>query len=153
MKQCHYSAVLFWLLFTVRVSVAQPNASDVRAGFPVFDIGGLSIDQKANGCLIRIYCARKLPDIESWRLGRGGDTWLYVTFADAKADITILERVKPAGIVKKILVFQSENSVQLTFWLKGEIHSSELILPEQSDDILIAIPTPQDERSLVHEDN
>jgi N-acetylmuramoyl-L-alanine amidase len=116
----------------------------VNGGVPRsrFDISGVQFEQKANGFLIRLQCSRKLVDYESWLKPQGSDTWLYVTLADAKADVATIQKLKTSGIVKKILVFQSATSVQLTFRLKGEVSSTELIPADGSNDILIAVHTP-----------
>ena len=111
-----------------------------------FDVAGLGFEQKANGFLIRIRCGRKLSDYESFMKKIGGDTWLYVTLANAKADIRAINALKPSGIVSKIVVIQSPASVQLTFRLKGDVSSTELIPAENSDDILVAVHMPTEEQ-------
>ena len=107
-----------------------------------YDVAGLMFEQKSNGFLIRIQCTKKLVDYESFLKPIGDDTWIYVTLADAKADIGAIHRLIPSGIVKQILVFQSPTSVQLTFKLKGQVNSSELVPAEGSNDILLALHTP-----------
>ncbi len=111
-----------------------------------FDITGLAVDQRMNGSMIRIQCSKKLTDYESWQKPIGNDTWLYVTIADAKADISTINSFKAAGIVKQVLVFQSPTSVQLTFKIKGDVNSTELIPAEGSNDILLTIHTPTEEQ-------
>ena len=111
-----------------------------------FDITGLSFDEKTNGDLIRIHCAKKLSDYETWTKPIGDDTWLYVTLADAKADAASLRQFKSTGRLKEVLVFQSPTSVQLTFKLKGQITSAEPMAAEGSTDILLAIHRPTDEQ-------
>jgi N-acetylmuramoyl-L-alanine amidase len=111
-----------------------------------FDITGLRLEQKSNGSLMRIRCSRKLNEYESWLKPAGENTWLYVTIANARADVAALSTIKPSGILKQALVFQSPTSVQLTFKLKGDVTSTELIPAEGSDDILLAIHTPTEEQ-------
>ena len=111
-----------------------------------FNITGLTIEQKSNGSLIRLHCTKPLRDYESWLKPEGNDTWLYVTIADAKANVDALNATRTQGIVKQVLVFQSPTSVQLTFHLKGKIKSSELIPDPSSDNILLAIQTPSDDQ-------
>jgi N-acetylmuramoyl-L-alanine amidase len=89
--------------------------------------------------LIRIPTSRPLNDFESW-LKRDG--WLYVTIADARADIDAINKLKPVGLVKKIVAIQSPTAVQLTFKLSGKIATSEITKEEGSHDILISLRTP-----------
>ncbi|MBI4547814.1 MAG: N-acetylmuramoyl-L-alanine amidase [Ignavibacteriae bacterium] len=112
----------------------------------LFDVTGLAFEQKSNGHLIRIFCTKNLPDYESWLKPMGNDTWLYITLADAKANIAAINRIKTTDFIKKILVFQSPTSVQLTFKLKGQVNSTELMPAEGSNDILVAIHTPTKEQ-------
>src|SRR2546426_5165904 len=110
-----------------------------------FDITGISFEQKANGDLIRLLCSKKLPNGEAWCKPYGGDTWVYVTLADGRADAAALQEFKPNGVLKKVLVFQSPTSVQLTFRLKGQVTSAELIQADASNDLLVAIHRPTEE--------
>jgi N-acetylmuramoyl-L-alanine amidase len=110
-----------------------------------FDINGISFEQKSNGDLIRLLCSKKLPNGEAWCKPDGGDTWVYVTLADGRADAAALQEFKTNGILKKVLVFQSPTSVQLTFRLKGQVKSAELIPAEASNDLLVAIHRPTEE--------
>ena len=126
------------------------SGRSITVGTPVvssrFDVTGIQFDQKANGYLISILCGKKLTDYESFLKPIGSDTWLYVTIADAKADIPAINKFTPSGIVKQVMVFQAPTSVQLTFKLKGEISASELIQEEGTNNILVALHTPTVER-------
>ncbi len=117
-----------------------------RISSSAYDITGLMLEEKSNGSLVRIHCSRKLNDYESWLKPAGEYTWLYVTIADARANVAALQAIKPTGMLKQSLVFQSPTSVQLTFKLKGDISSTELIPASGSNDILIAIHTPTEEQ-------
>jgi len=112
-----------------------------------FDIGGISFEQKANGFLVRLRCARKLTDYECWPKQIGNDTWLYLTLANARADVNSIRNTKPSGIVKQILAFQYPTSVQLTLRLKGQINGADPMIAENGTDILIVIQTPTDEQA------
>ena len=121
----------------------------VRASaYAGFDFSTLRMEQKANGMLIRIPVSRSLTEFESWLKQDG---WLYVTIADARADIAALNKLKPTGLVKKIVAIQSPTSVQLTFRLSGKIAAAEIMKPEGSNDILITIRTPGAEDKLLLE--
>jgi hypothetical protein len=122
---------------------------DLKIPISAFDIVGLNVYQKSNGYLIRIHCTKQLPDFESWLKPIGDDTWLYITLADAKADVVVLQNFKPTAFVEKIIVIQSETSVQLTFLLKGQVNSAELIPAGGSQDILVAVFTPTEEQLAI----
>jgi len=104
-----------------------------------FDITTLAIESKANGMLVRVPAARPLKDFESWFRDDG---WLYVTIADARADIAALNRIQPVGLIKQIVALQSPTSVQLTFKLTGNVANTEIQRDERSNDLLISIRTP-----------
>jgi hypothetical protein len=112
---------------------------------PLFDIIGLDIDKKSNGYLLQIHCTKRLLDFESWLKPIGDNTWLYITVADAKADVAVLQNFKPTTFVKKILIFQSATSVQLTFMFNGQVNSTEIIPMEGNQNILVAVFTPMEE--------
>jgi len=126
------------------------DRSMIIVGHPMpassFDVTGLVFDQKTNGSLVRIRCTKKLTDYESWLKPVGEDSWLYITLANARADVSAIRKIKAAGDVKKILVFQSPTSVQLTLRLKGQVRSAEVIPAENGNDILVAIHYPTEEQ-------
>ena len=130
-------------------SVKQAIIIDLKVPISLFDVVVLNVDQKSNGYLIRIHCTKQLPDFESWLRPVGDDTWLYITLADAQADIVVLQDFKPTAFVKNIIVFQSATSVQLTFLLKGSINSAELIPAGGSHDILVSVFTPTEEQLAI----
>lgn len=127
----------------------QAIVIDLKIPIPLFDIVGLNVDQKSNGYLIRIHCTKQLPDFECWLKPIGDDTWLYITLADAKADVDVLQDFKPTAFLEKTLIFQSATSVQLTFLLKGQVNSAELISAIGSQDILVAVFTPTEEQRAI----
>ena len=113
-----------------------------------FDFSTLKMEKKSNGMLIRIPVKRPLSEFESW-LRRDG--WLYVTIADATADVDALDKTPSFGLVKKVVAIQSPTAVQLTFKLSGKIAASEIIKDESSNDILISLRTPGSEEKILLE--
>jgi N-acetylmuramoyl-L-alanine amidase len=113
-----------------------------------FDFTTVVLEPKSNGMLLRIPCARPLKDFENWLRDDG---WLYVTIADARADIARINTVTPSGLVKQIVAIQSPTSVQLTFKLAGKIAASEILRAENSNDILILLRTPGAEDKVLLE--
>ena len=112
-----------------------------------FDVTGLSFEEKSNGFLIRIRSSKKLTDYECWPKQIGDDTWLYITLANARADVNSIRNMKPTGIVRQILAFQYPASVQITLRLKGLINNAEPMIAENGTDILIAIQMPTQEQA------
>ena len=104
-----------------------------------FDFTTLKLEPKANGMIIRIPTPRLLHDFESWLKQDG---WLYVTVADARADVDAINRITPTGLVRKILAIQSPTSVQLTFRIAGKIAACEMLREEGTNNILISLRTP-----------
>jgi hypothetical protein len=130
-------------------TVKQAIIIDLKIPSPLFDIVGMNVDQKSNGYLFRIHCTKQLPDFESWLKPIGEDTWLYITLADAQADVAVLEDFKLTTFVKQILIFQSETSVQLTLLLKGQVSSASLIPMKGSQDILVAVFMPAEDQLTI----
>ena len=104
-----------------------------------YDFTSLVMEQKVNGMLVRIPAARPLKDLESWF---SDDGWLYVTVADAKADVAAINRIRPIGLIRQIVAVQSPSAVQLTFKLTGNVANTEIQRDERSNDLLISIRTP-----------
>jgi len=124
----------------------------IRIGSPAvargFDIPSVHLEPKSNGTLIRITATKRLEDIESWLRQ---DNWLYVTIPDARADITAINAMKPAGLIRSIVAIQSPASVQLTFKLTGRIATSEILRDEATHDILISVRAQSKEETAVPE--
>jgi N-acetylmuramoyl-L-alanine amidase len=106
-----------------------------------FDLADLEFEEKTNGYMIRLRCTKKLEDYESFTKEIGNDTWLYVTLANTRADVRKITGLDPPGILRKILVFQSATSVQLTFRIRGKVSTFELLPAEGSNDILVTVHT------------
>lgn len=138
-------AILDYILAD-EVSFDRSSARIVAGGRPrassAYELAGVDYEEKSNGFLLRLRCGRRLPDYESWVKETGSDTWIYVTLANARADVGAINAMKPVGILKQVLVFQSATSVQLTFRVRGKVSSTELLPAEGSDDILLAVHTP-----------
>ncbi len=113
-----------------------------------FDITTLAFEPKANGLVIRVRATRPLSDFESWLRQDG---WLYVTIADAHADTLAINKLKPGGMINRIVAIQTPTSVQLTFKISGKVAASEIIRDDQSGDILVSIRRPGEEDKVLLE--
>ncbi|HTY37540.1 MAG TPA: hypothetical protein VMH23_10535, partial [Bacteroidota bacterium] len=103
-----------------------------------FDITGLSLEQRLNGYLLTIKVAHKLTTFDAFL---SADSWLYVTVNDAVADTEALSRFKPGDAIRRVLVFQSPTSVQLTFQVSPEIVQVDPLIDPQTSDLLVALHT------------
>jgi N-acetylmuramoyl-L-alanine amidase len=108
----------------------------LKAPFSKFDITGLTIEKRINGYLLNIHAARKLGDVESWLKPDG---WLFITITNASADTAAIQRTEPVGTVKKILAFQSPNSVQLTLQVGSDVEQAEVINDPTTDNLLVSL--------------
>jgi N-acetylmuramoyl-L-alanine amidase len=113
-----------------------------------FDITDLSFEPKLNGYLVRIGATKHFDEFESWQKPNG---WLYVTIANAKADLERINAARSTGIFSKILAIQYPTSVQLTFKLTKNIASSEIVSDPSSNDILLSLRFPTAADSLAAE--
>lgn len=118
---------------------------------PKHDIFDISYEPKANGTLIRLHSRKNLTDYDSWIRYEQNDTeknrgWLYITVANAKANLDALTKVKPSGIIKELLMFPSPTSVQFTFKLNGAVSNTEIIKAHDNNDLLITIYTPTEQQ-------
>ncbi len=123
------------LTFDQRQMALTVDASPPR---PAFDITGLTVEPKLNGYLLTLKAARQLGDVEAWLKPDG---WLFVTVTDAKADTVTLSKVRPTDPIKKLLVFQSPTSVQLTFRLSPDVVKAEVLDDPNSKDLQLSLRT------------
>ena len=111
---------------------------DASPPAPRFDITDLDVEPKLNGYLLTLKASRPLGDVEAWLKPDG---WLFVTVTDARADTDALTRIKPTGPIKKILVFQSPTSVQLTFRLSPDVVKAEVVDDPSSANLQLSLRT------------
>ncbi len=105
---------------------------------PGFDITGVDVERRVNGYLLTLHASRKLDDVETWLKPDG---WLFVTVANATADSATLQRFKPTGAIKRLLVFPSPTSVQLTFQVSTDVEQAETAPDPASNNLLISLRT------------
>lgn len=126
----------------------RPAALEPSPTASPFDITGLSVEPKLNGYVVRIKATRRLSEFESWLKPDG---WLYVTIANARADVNKINAVKSVEIFSKVLAIQHPTSVQLTFKLMREIASSEITTDPSGNDILLLLRVPTEAERLTAE--
>lgn len=123
--------ILFDAIELVLTSTVSPSRS-------LFDITNVQIEPKLNGYLMTIEASRKLGDVEAWLKPDG---WLFVTITNARADTAALSKLQPYGAIRRILVFQSPSSVQLTFKVAPDVVHAEVITDPGTDNLLVSLHT------------
>ena len=144
-----YAPLAFFLppfnaVFDKQVSIYSatvPIATKAVLERSPFDIANLSVEPKRNGYLVRIGTTKRFDEFESWLRPDG---WLYVTIADAKADVKKINSMKGGEIFSKIVAIQYPTSVQLTFKLSKNIASSEIMSDPLTNDILLSLRLPSE---------
>ena len=77
------------------------------------NITDLKVEAKKNGIFLKIRSNRPIP--EGTAIGWYSDNgWFYATIMNAYIDTNLVESIKPPAPVKKILVHNSEESVQIS---------------------------------------
>jgi N-acetylmuramoyl-L-alanine amidase len=102
-----------------------------------FDLTGLSLETRRNGYLLTVKASRKLEDFDAF-LNNG---WLYVTVANATADTVAFNLFKSNEVIRRVLVFPSPTSVQLTFQVSPSVEQVDPMIDTQSNDLLLSLRT------------
>ena len=111
-------------------SESKNNKSNRNAG-----ITGLSLDEKANGSLIRISSEKK---ISSYTTNFKEGT-LYLTLKNISADINKLNKSGGKGIIKEIIAKNINNNVELQISVTKDFTASEVLNIDNSNDLMITI--------------
>jgi N-acetylmuramoyl-L-alanine amidase len=107
----------------------------VSAG-PRFDITGLELEARENGYLLTVKANRKLGKIEAYITS---DSWVILTIADAVADTIALGRYEINDVIRRVLIFQSPTSVQLTFQVSPDIVQVDPIIDNRTRSLMLAL--------------
>ena len=97
-----------------RLIIKEFNYKDVtelknKKSDKIFSISGLTIDQKANGTLIRVNTERKIPSYTS----SFKDGILCITLKNSSADVNKLNNSGDKGVVKEIKAKNINNNVEI----------------------------------------
>lgn len=120
-------------------SIAGPPSNnddsppDVRSNF---DIYGISIEEKANGTLIRFKSQKKIPKYSNTE--KDGILYLHVT--GVTVDPGVLKNFKPNSLIRSAAYKNTaENNIQFEFKLGEGFESSEAFKDIDSHDLLLTI--------------
>jgi len=118
------------------LALEEKDDIDTRFTIPKF-----SIDEKANGAIIRIYCTRPEVEYEFIRPNKRGIA--YLTFRNATGDIENLTQTFSTGLLKEVAAFSLRSGgLQLTLNFntkRYKIKSTECKRDEKSDDFLVHV--------------
>ena len=106
-----------------------------------FNITGLTINEKANGTILRIHTRERFPEknISSFVNENG---WFYLTVSGGLVDSSEIIRSETRGVVRRITVDQLDESVQLAFNLRSQIEGHEVYQGNNPNEIVITLRTP-----------
>ncbi|MFO7445113.1 MAG: N-acetylmuramoyl-L-alanine amidase, partial [Ignavibacteriaceae bacterium] len=108
---------------------AEPSAN------ASFNLTGITIDEKANGTLIRLKSNKRIKTYNSsYKDGR-----LIITLRDVIADAARLNTENRKGLVKNIQAKNTGNDTEIQFTFNNEYTTFEVIDAPGSNDILITI--------------
>ncbi|MDR3609932.1 MAG: N-acetylmuramoyl-L-alanine amidase [Ignavibacteriaceae bacterium] len=117
-------------LTSKNVSESNNNKSKKKTG-----ISGLTLDQKANGTLIRLKSEKRIPSYSSsYKEGT-----LTITFKNTSVDVDKLKRVGGKGVVKEIKARNTGKNAELLVSVTKDYTASEVLNIDNSNDLMITI--------------
>jgi N-acetylmuramoyl-L-alanine amidase len=103
------------------------------------NITGVRISAKENGTLIDVFTTKKFKKKEVTLDIR--NRWLHIDVYGAKVDPASLVAVQPSGIVSEIKAFQMAETASLSFKMKKEVLSKELVFSQTGNDFHVNLRT------------
>jgi N-acetylmuramoyl-L-alanine amidase len=100
-----------------------------------FSISGLTLNEKANGTLIRLMSGKRIPSYTS----SFKENTLYITLKNASADVNKLKKSGGKGVIKDIKAKNIRNNVELQISVTKDYTASEVLNIDNSNDIMITI--------------
>lgn len=100
-----------------------------------YDVVGISIDEKANGTMIKIKSNKKIPSYTSTYK----DNVLSFTFRKVNGDTTKIRFDGTGGVVKQIKSKNIGSDLEINISVGAEYTNSEVLNSEKGNDIIITI--------------
>ncbi|MCX7612378.1 MAG: N-acetylmuramoyl-L-alanine amidase [Ignavibacterium sp.] len=110
----------------------KTNAENISTKF---DVVGISIDEKANGTMIKLKSNKRIPSYYS----SFKDNVLSITFRKVNGDTSKINFQGTGGVVKQIKSNNVGNDLELKIFVGPEYTNSEVINSEIGNDIIITI--------------
>lgn len=112
--------------------------NDIETKVPVtstFNITGFSLDERANGTLLRINSNKRIPSyVSSFK-----DDVLTITFRQVNVDTVRLSYLQGRGLVKNIASKNVGSDTEIKLTLAKEYTASEVMNVDNSNDLLITL--------------
>jgi len=105
------------------------------------NITGVRIAARENGTLIDVFTTKRFKEKEITLDIR--NRWLHIDIYGAKIDPASLATVQPSGIISEIKAFQMAETASLSFKLKKEVLSRELVLSQAENDFHVNLRTKE----------
>jgi len=105
------------------------------------NISGVRIANRENGTLIDVFATKRFKEKEIIIDIR--NRWLHIDIYGAKIDPASLAAVQPSGIVSEVKAFQMGETASLSFKLKKEVLSRELVLDKTGNDFHVNLRTKE----------
>ncbi len=100
-----------------------------------YDISGLSVDEKANGTLVRVETNKRIYSYNSsFKNGV-----LTIIFRNVHSNISSIDKTGGQGLIKWIKAENRKKDTEIKFGLSKEYTTSEVLNVDNSNDILIAL--------------
>ncbi len=118
------------------VARTVPEPSGFEGGY---NLAGLTIEEKANGTLVRIRAARmfRQQDFSSWV--KEEDGWLYVQIYGGRIDPASIAIRQGEGFIDRIVPVQQPQLAQISLKLSQPIESHEVGQDPRTREILITL--------------
>jgi N-acetylmuramoyl-L-alanine amidase len=113
----------------------QISEIDTEEGSPATGISGYTLDEKANGTLVRIKSNKAIATYNN----TFKDGILTVIFRSVNLDENKFTLEKKKGLIKDIQAKNTGSDCEIKFYLREEYTSSEILNIENSKDILITL--------------
>jgi len=103
------------------------------------NVQSVRLSQKDNGTMIHVFTTEKFNKKDIVLDVRNG--WFHIDVYGGKIDTLSIAAVPPAGIIKKVQGFQLGETAALSFKLKKNFLSSDLVFSEENNDFYVNLRT------------
>jgi N-acetylmuramoyl-L-alanine amidase len=149
--ECHWYDDSVWVPVAYFVDILNKytpfqfryNADRKEFGLEETDVNitGVRIAAKENGTLIDVFATKRFKEKEIILDIR--NRWLHIDVYGAKIDPASLSAVQPSGIISEVKAFQMAETASLSFKLKKEVLSRELVLDKTGNDFHVNLRTKE----------
>jgi N-acetylmuramoyl-L-alanine amidase len=106
-----------------------------------YNITGLTIDEKANGTILRIHTRERFGE-RNISVFKHASGWFYITIKGGLVDTTEIRKTDTRGVVRKVVADQLGEAVQLAFQLRSDIEGYEYYESTDPGEVVVTLRTP-----------